>query len=163
MKQSRLPCVIFDLDGTLADCAHRLHYIKQRPKDWGAFFQAMAEDAPKEEMAWLFRATRNSKTPTNSVLIARACFPVPVICTGRPDNYREATEAWLLHHSLLPHALYMRSEGDCRDDDIVKKELLAQIILDGYEPILVIENRDRVVNMWRDAGLTCLQCAPGDF
>ena len=160
---SRISCVIFDLDGTLADCKHRLHHIEQRPKDWPAFFEAMVDDAPKEELAWLFRAIRNSKAPTRSVLETEAQFPVPVICTGRPDNYREATQAWLLRHSLLPRSLYMRSEGDYREDDIVKRELLAQIIRDGYDPVLVIEDRNRVVNMWRDEGLTCLQCAPGDF
>ena len=50
-----------------------------------------------------------------------------------------------------------------RSDDIVKFELLEQILEFGYEPILVLDDRDRVVKMWRAAGLRCLQVAPGDF
>jgi hypothetical protein len=61
------------------------------------------------------------------------------------------------------HALYMRPARDSRDDGIVKSELLDRIIADGYEPWLAIDDRDRVVEMWRARGLTCLQCAPGDF
>jgi len=31
---------IFDIDGTLADVSHRLHYITGETKDWDAFFAA---------------------------------------------------------------------------------------------------------------------------
>ena len=37
-------CYIFDLDGTLADCAHRLHHIQKEQKDWKAFFAAVGAD-----------------------------------------------------------------------------------------------------------------------
>jgi hypothetical protein len=57
----------------------------------------------------------------------------------------------------------MRKLGDRRDDDIVKFELLEQIYEMGYEPVLVFDDRDRVVKMWRAAGLRCFQVAPGDF
>jgi hypothetical protein len=30
---------IFDIDGTLADISHRLHFIQQESKDWKAFLQ----------------------------------------------------------------------------------------------------------------------------
>jgi hypothetical protein len=35
-------CYLFDLDGTLADCTHRLH----RRKHWRAFFAACTADSP---------------------------------------------------------------------------------------------------------------------
>jgi hypothetical protein len=57
----------------------------------------------------------------------------------------------------------MRAEKDYRADDIIKGELLDRIISDGWRPWLVVDDRDRVVKMWRDRGLLCLQCAPGDF
>jgi hypothetical protein len=57
----------------------------------------------------------------------------------------------------------MRKQWDRRDDDIVKFELLEQIYEAGYEPVLVLEDRNRVVKMWRAAGLRCLQVADGDF
>ncbi len=57
----------------------------------------------------------------------------------------------------------MRPEKDYRDDGTIKAELLDKILADGWEPWLVVEDRQRVVDMWRARGLTCLQCAPGDF
>jgi FMN phosphatase YigB (HAD superfamily) len=32
---------IFDIDGTLADISHRLHFIQQEPKDWRGFYSEM--------------------------------------------------------------------------------------------------------------------------
>lgn len=43
--------IVFDLDGTLADCEHRIHHITKEPKDWRAFFEA--------EMARKFGRARN--------------------------------------------------------------------------------------------------------
>jgi len=34
---------VFDLDGTLANIDHRLHFIKTKPKNWPAFFEATYE------------------------------------------------------------------------------------------------------------------------
>lgn len=39
----------------------------------------------------------------------------------------------------------------------------AIIVSHGYEPIMAFDDRDRVVKMWRDAGIPCAQVAPGDF
>jgi hypothetical protein len=86
-----------------------------------------------------------------------------VLCSGREEVYRISTEDWLAKHDVPNHALYMQAAKDYREDDVVKSELLDQILSDGYKPWLVIDDRDRVVAMWRARGLTCLQCAPGDF
>lgn len=53
--------------------------------------------------------------------------------------------------------------GDRRSDVQVKRELLAEIRKDGYEPIVVLDDRSSVVEMWREEKLTCLQVAKGDF
>jgi hypothetical protein len=86
-----------------------------------------------------------------------------VLCSGRPDTYRQDTEEWLDRHKIKRGALYMRKGGDYRDDSIVKAELLERIRRDGWNPMLVIDDRQRVVDMWRENGLMCLQCAPGNF
>jgi hypothetical protein len=57
----------------------------------------------------------------------------------------------------------MRKEGDHRDDDIIKLELLEQVRADGFEPIMAFDDRNRVVAAWRSAGVPCAQVAPGDF
>ena len=60
--------------------------------------------------------------------------------------------------------LLMRKDGDNRPDQIVKRELYERHVQGLYEIEGVLDDRDRVVAMWRnDLGLTCLQVAPGAF
>ena len=147
--------VIFDLDGTLADLTHRRHFVATKPKNWPAFFAGVDRDKCIEPIAMVARGF---------VLANRV-----IICSGRPDNLREVTEQWLTKHvwgeqRWLSHAgLYMRTAGDYRADDIVKSELLDQIIADGFRPELAFDDRDRVVKMWRSRGIRCAQVAEGDF
>jgi hypothetical protein len=48
----------------------------------------------------------------------------------------------------------MRKEGDYRSDDIIKKELLDEIVADfGKVPNIVFDDRPRVVKMWRENGV----------
>jgi hypothetical protein len=61
-------------------------------------------------------------------------------------------------------ALYLRrSDEDALSDPAVKRSALERIRADAFQPWLVVDDRSAVVAFWRDAGLTCLQCAPGDF
>ncbi len=55
----------------------------------------------------------------------------------------------------------LRKDNDRRSDTEVKRELLAT--LDKSKILFVVEDRSRVVEMWRSEGLVCLQCAPGEF
>lgn len=59
--------------------------------------------------------------------------------------------------------LLMRQDGDHRDDAIVKYELYRDYIAPWYDIKIVLDDRDRVVRMWRQIGLTCLQVNDGDF
>lgn len=142
------PVYIFDLDGTLADCSHRLHHIQKRPKDWDAFFGAVMDDEPIPHMIELAKAL-SERTQI-------------VFVSGRSDECREATERWLWANLFLA-PLFMRKAGDYRDDSIVKIEILAAVRDAGYNPIMVFDDRDRVVAAWRAAGVPCAQVAPGDF
>jgi hypothetical protein len=145
---------IFDLDGTLADLTHRLPYIKTKPKNWPAFMRAIDRDTVIEPIAMIARGWAMG----NRV----------IICSGRSEDTREATEAWLTKHvwgQWSKHAaLYMRKTGDYRPDDIVKSELLDQILSDGYKPVLVIDDRLRVIEMYKRRGLLVLAVnGGGDF
>lgn len=143
--------VIVDIDGTLADCKHRLPHIQKRPKDWDAFFAAVAEDVGIWPVIDMVEALHRNRHRV-------------VFCTGRPASTRDATVRWLGRHFSFPLLwLYTRRDGDHRDDDIVKREMLELIRSDGFNPVLAIEDRARVVKMWRDEGLICAQVASGDF
>lgn len=138
---------IFDIDGTLADCRHRLHHVTGtgRGKNWDAFFAGMGEDSPVAQIVALAQ------------ILSDADHKI-VLCTGRPEAYRSVTEGWLHTHGVPFTALYMRPDNDLRADHIVKAQILDGIIADGYEPQLVIDDRPSVVAMWRERGLICLQC-----
>jgi hypothetical protein len=143
-------CYICDIDGTIANTEHRIHYITNGHKDWDKWHANAHKDEPIEEVV--------------SILdMASAAGIKIVLCTARDEKCRPETIEWLNANDIPYDALYMRKLGDRRNDDIVKFELLEQIYEAGYKPILVLEDRDRVVKMWRAAGLRCLQVAPGDF
>lgn len=144
-------CYVFDLDGTLANCDHRLHHIRDKsPKDWDAYFAECAGDAPITHMVEL------------ALTLWHAGEEI-IYVTGRSDQCREETVAWLDKQGLPNEPLYMRKKGDHRNDDILKIELLAQARADGWEPVMAFEDRSRVVAAWRAAGIPCLQVQEGDF
>ena len=58
----------------------------------------------------------------------------------------------------------MRAADDYRKDDEVKFELYKENVDDKYFIHYVLDDRNQVVDMWRDkCNLTCFQVAPGDF
>lgn len=87
-----------------------------------------------------------------------------IFVTGREEIYRTLTSNWLLSKvATVGMALYMRPTGDTREDSIVKQEIYEREIKGKYNVEFVLDDRNRVVDMWRRQGLTCLQVAEGDF
>ena len=86
-----------------------------------------------------------------------------IIMSGRPESSREATEKWLRKHDVRFEALFMRPTDDKREDSIVKWELYQENVAPTYNIEFVLDDRNRVVKMWREHGLNCLQVAEGDF
>jgi hypothetical protein len=84
-----------------------------------------------------------------------------ILCSGRSEEHRPETVEWLAQHGVNYHELLLRRDGDRRTDVVVKREILAG--LDKSKILFVVEDRSRVVEMWRSEGLVCLQCAPGEF
>jgi predicted kinase len=151
-----MKAIIFDVDGTMADCTHRTHLLPNWPK----FFAEMGKDDPIMPIVWLADQLIKKSMDNDEE------FKV-IVVTARPDSYRDQTCKWLQNH-LRWYAwidkIYMRRDGDYRQDTIVKEELLLQqIINDGYQPWLVIDDRPEVVDMWRDWGITTLQCASDEI
>lgn len=146
-------CYIVDIDGTLADLTHRRHHLEKKPKDWKAFFASVEHDQPIKHM--------------RSLIYGMALTNYIIFMTGRHEALRGVTEQWLRKHGfkydLSPLVMYMRPDGDFRDDAIIKLKLLQKARADGWEPVMAFDDRDRVVKMWRDNGIPCAQVAPGDF
>jgi len=164
--------VFVDIDGTVADLEHRRKYVASKPKNYPAFERGIRDDRPIMQVI-------------NTVIRLYEAGWTVVMCSGRREVQREATVAWLSKHNVPYHALYMRHEfeyevpgdpssgvkksrkgglmPDYRADYIVKKELLDQARSDGYDPDVVFDDRDQVVQMWRDNGIPVVQVAEGDF
>lgn len=143
--------IIFDLDGTLADITYRLKYIEGDEKDWDAFFDAVGDDKPIEEIVTVCRALYGMQGVS------------VVIVTGRSEVCRSTTINWLVKNSIGCDHLYMRREGDHRPSHVFKAEILERLKAEGREIILVFEDRRWDAEMWRARGIRVAQVAVGDF
>lgn len=86
-----------------------------------------------------------------------------LVTSGRDAKYRPETVEWLRKHNVFYDQLFMRPEGDTRRDDVVKDELYETKIRGKWNVEFALDDRDRVVNMWRAKGIKCLQVQPGNF
>lgn len=142
--------VIFDMDGTLADCSHRLHWVRgAEKKNWKRFFEGVSQDEPRPEIVRLAQELSQN----NAIIIA----------SGRPENLRKATIAWLEKYEVPFDAVFLRPEGDFRKDGEVKAEMIEFIRAQNFNPWLSIDDRQSAVDAWRSLGICCLQCDEGDY
>jgi len=158
------PSIIVDIDGTIADCGHRLHHINgfkndveaTHKADWDAFHAETGNDSPIEPTCQMVRE------------LYSAGWKI-IMITGRSDSCRGDTVAWLEENRIGFDLLLMRKRGDHSQDQEIKRAWLhdlrvGRIHLPHMEPPrIVIEDRSRVVKMWREEGLIALQCDTGDF
>lgn len=145
--------VIVDLDGTLAEFDHTqvAHWVLGAEKQWDPFFEHMKHAPVIEDVLRL-------------VSILKQQGQHILICSGRPESHKQHSLEWIQKHQIPCDGIYLRpGNADALPDEEVKKALLEKIREDGFTPWLVLDDRDAVVKGWRNLGLTCLQCAPGDF
>lgn len=101
-----------------------------------------------------------------------------IFCSGREDKYKPETIRFIEKHCMLTvndqhdpgffpvpieYQLYMRKTDDFRKDAIIKEEIYQENIEGKYNVLCVLDDRDQVVQFWREKGLTCFQVAPGNF
>jgi predicted secreted acid phosphatase len=139
---------IVDIDGTLADLGHRLHFIQQEPKQWDAFFEACSEDTPINGVIFVIKA-----------LLHDGAYIV--FLTGRPEKVRAKTVTWLNEQGLPVNHLIMRRDGDHREDTVAKLELLRSLPT-GAEIAGIFEDRPSVCRTWRSMGLAVFQVGSGE-
>jgi hypothetical protein len=185
MKKNNLPkALIIDIDGTLANVDHRKHFVEREcngtncmiswddndkehiehdkndcdslKKDWDSFFGAMKDDTVNE---WCrFIVSKCGGYDGCEIFLI----------TGRPEKYRKETERWLMDNCMFEDscykALYMRPDDMAHAKDAeFKKKVYLEHIKDKYDVEFVIEDRQQCVDMFRNLGLTVLQCDVGDF
>lgn len=142
--------IIFDVDGTLMDISHRKQFVESKPKDWNSFREETPNDAPIKEV---FQVAIALQKAGHNIIIA----------SGRNKSQRAVTMKQLMKEGLVFIDLFMRSDTDYRSDVVLKREMLGAMRRKGLDPKMVFDDRDSVVQMWRDEGLRVAQVAPGDF
>jgi len=149
--------VIFDLDGTIADIeARRSLSTKENGKmNWDVFFDPNNIDLDLP----------NWSVITMAQILRKEGYRI-VIFSGRSKATKEVTKAWLEKFDVPFQLLKMRPTS--RDfmfmpDDELKKKWLDDLFPNKEDILCVFDDRDKVVKMWRDNGLTCMQVNEGNF
>lgn len=145
LEPNKRKAIIVDLDGTLANCSHRLHFINRSDgqKDWDSFYKHLVYDKRINRVADLVEQ------------LADIYDTDILIVTGRPSHTKDDTQDWLFinYERVIDHyELFMREDGDHRPDYVVKKEIYEKYIRDNYDVVAVLEDRTQVVKMWRNKG-----------
>lgn len=144
--------IIVDIDGTLADSSSRAHFAMAHM--WDEFYAGIGDDPPHQ---WCVEIVKMAHTLGWKVFFI----------TGRQEQQAVATLLWLRDKSGVPadldFELYMRPAGDDRKDDLVKEDIYKKHVEPGYDVVFAIDDRERIIEMWRRLGLVALQCAEGKF
>ena len=152
--------VIFDLDGTLA-------LIEKRRIKAGK----SADGKETKKMDWdVFHDPSNIHLDEPNIpvikmaqMFAEDGFTI-IIFSGRSDKTKFTTRSWLTHNRVPFQKLVMRDSKTNHyiPDDILKKDMLDKYV-DINDVFLVVDDRNKVVKMWRSLGLTVFQVADGNF
>ena len=102
-----------------------------------------------------------------------------LIFSGRNDRMYERTVEWLEWNDVPYDLLVMRATSSRQDmaaesnpattdmrympDEVLKKAMLDEFVEDIEDVFLVVDDRDKVVKMWRSLGLDVWQVAEGNF
>src|SRR5688500_19612020 len=146
--------IVVDLDGTLCDCAHRVHLAQA--KQWDEFHKGIYEDKVREDVAVFLDVIPND-------ISLRV-----LLCTGRNEQYRIPTLNWLQDNNLWGFDdLVMRPKDNHESDDLLKVRMVDEFFggrAKALEQVaFVLDDRDRVVQSFRDAGYRCWQVAAGAY
>lgn len=132
--------IILDVDGTAAQMVSRGPYDTSR----------YAEDVADKAVRALVQMVANSGVAV-------------LVTSGRDEAFYGVTAKWLADHDIPCDRLIMRGQGDLRNDSIVKNELYETRIKGFWNVLFAVDDRNRVVDMWRAKGIKCFQAQPGDF
>lgn len=143
------PCVLVDIDGVIADGAHRQSFMRSEPKDYRRFFDAAGKDTPIAEAAILLRVI----DPDVAV----------VLVSGRPARIHDMTVSWLREHGFRWDLLVLRADGDLRPAAVAKAQAVRDLRADGWLPVLALDDEPGNVTMFRGLGIPTLYVHSGYY
>jgi len=141
MKKMR-DAVIFDMDGTLADVSSIRHHVTAGQTDFHAFHMASVDvPAHQDIVEELYRHQADNKAI--------------VIVTARNERYMNVTVWWCLFAGITYDQMYFRPRDDQRPDVEVKRDILAQLRKDGFNPVHAYDDNPSIVNLWAEENIPC--------
>jgi hypothetical protein len=133
--------VIADLDGTLCDVSSILHFVQGDDRDFHAFHAGSAACPADDHVV---AAVREAHASGVGILVV----------TGREFIWRDLTLDWLRDHEIPYDELVMRISGDYRPDDVVKAEMLDDLLARGWDISDAWEDSDDIAELWESRGIT---------
>lgn len=129
-------CVVVDMDSTL--CFN----TTKRPWFGEGAAEGMINDVPNGCVCGVIFELQKS-------------YPI-VLATGRDTSQEEVTKQWLLDHGINVSEFYFRTKGDYRKGVEVKREQIEKI-MEKYNILVIFDDCEPIVDMYREMGLTVLQ------
>lgn len=182
--------IIFDLDGTLANCDHRRHFVDptlcvdfllfqgydgagEMIEEKGVYCNILTGERFKPDWRSFYEACDKDSviSPTRCLLdfIAMKGYAHTLeIWSGRCESVREKTQEWLKQNSFafachpFEIKLKMRPIGDYTPDDQLKEIWLDEALKEGKKIQFVFDDRPKVVRMWRRRGIFVFNCCQHD-
>ncbi len=145
MKKKK--AIIVDMDGTICE------NVTGRPWYGEGAADGMMTDAPYTDIINMLRTYLENYEMQLLIL------------TGRNDtkDVRAATLAWLETNWFYPDKLFMRKPGDYSKTAAFKEKTYVEKIEPYYNVIMVFEDNNACVQMFRDKGLLVLQPQNSDY
>lgn len=145
--QARLPykskIIICDIDWTVAEIEHRLHYIKWDIKDHDSFYDNVWGDTPI--------------LPVIDTINQLALEHTIIMVSGRRNQCYWETKKWLEKYWVHYDYILMRNSWDYRKDTEVKKSFYDKC-LSKNDIFAVFDDRKAVVDMRRSLWLYVFDC-----
>jgi len=133
-------CILVDIDGTLAHSSgKRNHYDMTKVQ--------------VDDVDFVIKTIVNTLSKKYKIIVV----------TGRDEFCRSDTQQWLSNNGINHNKLLMRKNDDKRRDSLIKADIFWDDIDPHYNVLCVLDDRDQVIEMWRDLGIKCLQVEYGNF
>ena len=144
--------IIFDIDGVLADCSHRLHYLKDKNYDKFYSDEEIMKDKPIYDIMSIFIGLGNLNEYNMG-----SNKTINIFISARNERCKKSTIQWLrdkLDIYIDEDEIYLRSENDYRPAHEVKEDLIKKHI--GFKNILLaFDDDDQVNEMYKKHGVMC--------
>lgn len=173
--------IIFDLDGTLADCEHRRHFVEKghpnnlrglyfndkdslKINENGTFEVLNRLDRPNWKPDWkaFYEACDKDEPIKPTIDIFRTLYlqmqhTQLQIWSARCESVRKKTLMWLDFHINPRYDFFdiikMRPIGDYTPDEVLKERWLDVIVRENRTVDFVFDNKTKVIDMYRKRGI----------